>query len=57
MTCLNDLNVGPSIRLFETFKMCASKYAGTVLSGIQNFAEVTDDELYFTGQQNPTIEN
>ena len=38
MTCLNDLNLGPTfnIRLFDTFKMYISEYAGTVLSEIQN---------------------
>ena len=35
-----------------------SEFAGTVLSGIQIYAEVTETvtESYFTGQQNPTIE-
>ena len=34
MTCLNDLNLGSTfnIRLFDTFKMYISEYAGTVLS-------------------------
>ena len=52
MTCLNDLNLGPifNIRLFDTFKMYISEYAGTVLSEIQNLlAEVTDDRIIFYG--------
>ena len=49
MTCLNDLNLGPSVRLFDTFKMYISEYAGTVLSEIQIYAEVTDDRIIFYG--------
>ena len=65
MTCLNDLNLGPSVRLFDTFRMSeiseyAGTYAGTVLPiwaeyKIKIYGEVTDDRLYFTGQQNPNI--
>ena len=58
MICLNDLNLGPSVsrvRLFDTFNVYISEYAGTVLSGIQNLCEVAVTELYFTGQRNPNI--
>ena len=34
MTCLNNLNLRPSVRLFDTFNMYISEYAGTVLIGI-----------------------
>jgi len=46
---LNDLNLGPSVRLFDTFKMYISEHAGTVLSGIQNLCWVTDDRIIFYG--------
>jgi hypothetical protein len=51
-TCLNNLNLGSSVRLFGILKIYYN--AGTVLSSQRN-AERLMTELYCLGQQNPNI--